>query len=427
MNKIVVILTALLLLPAYSKADITLEQCLDKAEKNYPLIKKYGLVEKTADLTLEDINKGWLPKIGIYGQGTVQNAVPEFPESLNDILNMLGQKPKGLSHFQYKIGADVNQTIWDGGASKAQREVERALLAEHQASIAVGIYGVREKVMDLYFGILLMEEQIAQTESTAQLLQANLNTMRSMLAGGVAMQSDVDMVEAQLLTITQQLTGARSSEKAYRDMLAVYVGENIEGEKLLNPVASMPSNIEPARPELELFDARSRLNAAHNTAIESSVMPRIGFFAQAYYGYPGFNYFESMINRKLSLNVLAGVKVSWNIDSFYTKKNSQKKLALAGEEIENDKEVFLFNTRLQTSAETEKINGLRAVMEDDERIVTLRGNVRRAAESQLKNGVIDATALLAKITDENQARLTAKYHEIQLIQSIFTYKNSLNR
>lgn len=428
MNRFVVILTAVfLLLPAYCKADITLAYCLDKAEENYPLIEKYGLVEKTTDLMLEDINKGWLPRIGVYGQGTVQNVVPEFPESLNDILNMLGQKPKGLSHLQYKIGADVNQTIWDGGASKAQREVERASLAERQASVAVGIYGVREKVMSLYFGILLMEEQIAQTENTAELLRVNLSTMKSMLAGGVAMQSDVDMVEAQLLTIAQQLAGARSSVKAYRDVLAVYVGENIEGEKLLKPEASLPSDLEPARPELQLFDARNRLNAAHNSVIESSVMPRIGFFAQAYYGYPGFNYFESMINRKLSFNVLAGVKVSWNIDSFYTKKNSQKKLALAGEEIENDREVFLFNTRLQTSAETEEINGLRAVMKDDERIVALRGNVRRAAESQLKNGVIDATALLSKITDENQARLTAKYHEIQLIQSIFKLKNSLNR
>lgn len=428
MNRFVVILTAVfLLLPAYCKADITLAYCLDKAEENYPLIEKYGLVEKTTDLMLEDINKGWLPRIGVYGQGTVQNVVPEFPESLNDILNMLGQKPKGLSHLQYKIGADVNQTIWDGGASKAQREVERASLAERQASVAVGIYGVREKVMSLYFGILLMEEQIAQTENTAELLRANLSTMKSMLAGGVAMQSDVDMVEAQLLTVMQQLTAAKSCVKGYRDVLAVYVGENIEGEKLLKPEASLPSDLEPARPELQLFDARNRLNAAHNSVIESSVMPRIGFFAQAYYGYPGFNYFESMINRKLSFNVLAGVKVSWNIDSFYTKKNSQKKLALAGEEIENDREVFLFNTRLQTSAETEEINGLRAVMKDDERIVALRGNVRRAAESQLKNGVIDATALLSKITDENQARLTAKYHEIQLIQSIFKLKNSLNR
>ena len=154
---------------------------------------------------------------------------------------------------------------------------------------------------------------------------------------------------------------------------------------------------------------------------------RIGLFAQAYYGYPGLNYFESMISRDFSFNVLAGVKLSWNLDSFYTKKNSLRKLAIANEGIENDREVFLFNTRLQTSSQTETIDGLRAIMSDDARIVDLRSNVRKAAESRLRNGVIDATALLVKITDENQARLTAAYHEIQLIQSIYKLKNIINR
>lgn len=427
MKRIVAIFIAGVILPVCAHAEITLEECLEKAEANYPLIEKYELVERTTDLMLSDVNKSWLPRVGVYGQGTVQNVVPEFPRSLNEVIAMLGQKPKGLGHVQYKIGVDVNQTIWDGGTSKAQREIERAQLAEQQASIAVKMYGVREKVMNLYFGILLMDEQIAQTENTAELLQANLSTMRSMLAGGVAMQSDVDMIEAQLLAIRQQITAARSCVNGYRDVLGVYLGESLEGKRLQKPMATMPSDLECARPELELFEAQERLNKARNAAIESTVMPKMGLFAQAYYGYPGFNYFESMINRNMSWNLLAGVKVSWNIDSFYTKKNSRKKLALAGEGIENDRDVFLFNTRLQTSAETEEINGLRAVMEDDERIVELRGNVRRAAESQLKNGVIDATALLAKITDENQARLTAKYHEIQLIQSIYKFKNTINR
>lgn len=156
-------------------------------------------------------------------------------------------------------------------------------------------------------------------------------------------------------------------------------------------------------------------------------MPRIGLFGQAYYGYPGFNYFESMVNRKLSFNVLAGVKVSWNIDSFYTKKNSRRKLAVENEDIQTDRDVFLFNNRLQAESQTEAISGLRAVMAEDERLVKLRSNVRQAAESQLKNGVIDAVTLLSKITDENQARIMAGYHEIQLIQGIYKLKNTLNR
>lgn len=189
----------------------------------------------------------------------------------------------------------------------------------------------------------------------------------------------------------------------------------------------MPSELISARPELALFDARIKNNDARLGSIKSSVMPRIGLFAQAYYGYPGYDYFKSMMNRDMSFNVLAGVKVSWNIGSFYTKKNSERKLRLANDGIVADREVFLFNTNLQTSSQTAHISELEDIMKEDSRIVELRANVRRSAESQLRNGVIDATALLTKITDENQARLTSSYHEIQLIQSIYQLKYILNR
>ncbi len=427
MHKFALILMSAVLLPLSAVAEISLDYCLERAEDNYPLIKKYRLLEKTSELNLSDINKSWLPRIGVYGQVTAQNVVPEFPETLKNVLAQMGQESRKLGNVQYKAAVDVSQNVWDGGTSKAQRAVERASSAESQAALAVQIYAVREKVMNLYFGILLMDEQIAQTENTISLLRANHTRMESMVKDGVAMQSDADMIEAQMLSMTQQLVNARSAVKAYRKVLSIYTGENLENENLEKPQAAMLSDLQSNRPELGLFDAQTRLNAIRRKVIDSSLMPRVGLFAQAYYGYPGFNYFESMINRKLSFNVLAGVKISWNIDSFYTKKNSLNKLALATEGVENDREVFLFNTGLQTCSQTEAINGLREAMEYDEKIVILRGNVRKAAESQLKNGVIDATALLSKITDENQALLTAAYHEIQLIQNIYKLKNTINR
>ena len=156
-------------------------------------------------------------------------------------------------------------------------------------------------------------------------------------------------------------------------------------------------------------------------------MPKVGFFAQTWYGYPGFDYFKSMMTRNLSFNIMAGVKVTWNIDAFYTKKNTARRTAVDTGNVMAEKETFLFNTGMQSVSQQEKISGLRSVMADDAKIIELRTNVRKAAESQLENGVIDATALLTKITDENQAKLTARFHEIQLIQEIYNLKYILNR
>ena len=419
---------ALLLLAACPlSAQVTLEECVKLAQDNYPLIRKYDLLNQTKAVNLSDINKSWLPQINVYGLGTVQNETPTFPESLAGLISQTGMSISGLNEWQYKIGADINQNIWDGGVSKTERKIERAEDTERRTALDVRLYAIRERVENLYFGILLIEEQAKQTRNMQTLLQSNLDKLRTMFENGTAMQSDVDMVEAQYLSTSQQLIQAESTAKSYRKVLEIFTGESLAGQELVKPDASIPQDLLPARPELRHFEAQLQTNEARNASITASTMPKIGLFAQAYYGYPGFDYFESMMNRDLSFNMLAGVKVSWNIGAFYTKKNNRRKLRLSSDNIAVERDEFLFNTNMQTQSQLDHIDELRAVMKENDRIVELRTNVRKAAESQLDNGVIDATALLAKLTDEKQARLTASYHEIQLLQSIYQLKYTLNK
>ncbi|WP_296259542.1 TolC family protein [uncultured Phocaeicola sp.] len=408
-------------------AQVTLEECVTLAQDNYPLIQKYDLLKQTKEVNLSDINKSWLPQINVYGQGTVQNETPSFPESLAGIISQTGATISGLNEWQYKVGADISQNIWDGGTSKTKRKIEHAEDAERQAAMDVQLYAIRERVEDLYFGILLMDEQIEQTRNMQALLQSNLDKLRSMQKNGTAMQSDVDMVEAQYLSTNQQLIQAESASGSYRKVLELFTGKSLAGQELLKPDASIPQDLKPDRPELRQFEAQLLANEAKNASITASTMPKIGLFAQAYYGYPGFDYFESMMNRDPSFNILAGVKVSWNIGAFYHKKNDKRKLRLASDNIIVERDIFLFNTNLKTRSQLDRIDELKAVMKENDRIVQLRENVRKAAESQLDNGIIDATALLSKLTDEKQARLNASYHEIQLLQNIYQLKYTLNK
>lgn len=408
-------------------AQVTLEECVTLAQDNYPLIRKYDLLKQTKEVNLSDINKSWLPQINVYGQGTVQNETPSFPESLAGIISQTGATISGLNEWQYKVGVDISQNIWDGGASKTKRKIERAEDAERQAAMDVQLYAIRERVEDLYFGILLMDEQIEQTRNMQALLQSNLDKLRSMQKNGTAMQSDVDMVEAQYLSTNQQLIQAESASESYRKVLELFTGKSLAGQELVKPDASIPQDLIPDRPELKQFEAQLLANEAKNASVTASTMPKIGLFAQAYYGYPGFDYFKSMMNRDPSFNILAGVKVSWNIGAFYHKKNDRRKLRLASDNIIVERDVFLFNTNLKTRSQLDRIDELKAVMKENDRIVELRENVRKAAESQLDNGIIDATALLTKLTDEKQARLNASYHEIQLLQNIYQLKYTLNK
>lgn len=416
-----------ILAPLLVNAVVTIDQCVEKAKANYPAIKKYNLLSVAYDIELSDINKSWLPRIGVYGQVTAQNIVPSFPDVFSEVLKNMDQEMRGMSKIQYKLGVDVSQTIWDGGVSKAKRELSRAQDAVQRAALDVELYQVRQRVENLYFAILLTEEQIAQSSVTHQLLCNNLEKLRSMLRNGTVMQSDVDMVEAQALTVNQNIIQARSASDSYRKALGLFIGETIENDSLAMPEAAVPVYTDTDRPELKLFECKRNLNDAGNRLANTSLMPRIGLFAQGYYGYPGFNYFQSMMNRDFSFNIIAGVKVTWNLDSFYTKRNLSRKTAISDAEIAADREVFLFNNQIQSASQIETINGIRTIMQDDARIVELRSNVRRAAESQLTNGVIDVTTLLSKISDENIAMLTSKYHEIMLIQEIYKLKYTLDR
>ncbi|MDE6341984.1 MAG: TolC family protein, partial [Muribaculaceae bacterium] len=205
-------------------AEVTIEQCVEKAMANYPAIKKYNLMAAANEIELSDINKSWLPRIGVYGQATAQNVVPAFPEVLSDVVHNMGQEMRGIGKIQYKLGVDVSQTIWDGGVSKANREMSRAKEAVERAALDVELYQIRQRVENLYFAILLTEEQISQSRVTYKLLCDNLEKLHSLFRNGTAMQSDIDMMEAQALTVNQNMIQARSASESYRRALELFMG-----------------------------------------------------------------------------------------------------------------------------------------------------------------------------------------------------------
>ncbi|MDE6783004.1 MAG: TolC family protein [Paramuribaculum sp.] len=423
----IIILIACLLCDTAIRAQITIEECVDKAMANYPAIVRYQLLDITESIDLADITTSWYPRITLYAQATGQNAVPSFPSALSNMVAQMGQNIEGLSKFQYQGGVEVSQSIWDGGASRKRKDMTRAQTALRKAALDVEMYAIRERVENIYFAILLTETQIERNRITHNLMLNNLQKLQAMLRKGTAMQADCDMLEARALTVAQSIARAQYAVKGYRQVLGLYTGEDMESATLMQPdMPAIPAG-ESMRPELNLFSAQTDANNMADQLWRTGLRPKIGAFVQAYYGYPGMNYFKSMVDRNPSLNLLAGVKFTWNFDSFYTRTNNNRRTGIMNREINADRDTFLFNTNLQRSSQMQAIEAMQAVMKEDDRIVELQANVRRAAESQLANGVIDITALLTKIADETAAALNAKCHEIQLLQEIYKLKYVLNR
>lgn len=404
----------------------TLEACQQLACDHYPEIRQYDLIRQSKQYDLSNAARSWLPQVSFSAQATWQNRVPEFPSALSGMLDQAGVSLRGLDKDQYKVALEVNQTLWDGGQSQADRRVIEATADEHRQATEVDLYAVKGRVNDLYFGILLLEERLGQTDLTIALLQSNLDKVRSLVTNGVAMQTDADAVEAELLSVQQQRVQIEASRESYRRMLELFIGQRL-AERLERPELVGAVSGESARPELAWIDAQQERLAAQELSVKSATRPRFGVFAQGYYGYPGLDYFAGMVSTDWTWNALIGVKMSWNFGAYYTKKNRLSNLRVAQQQLDIQRDVFLFNTDLQVAEEQGNISRLRRALADDDRIVALRRSVREAAESKLRNGVIDTNDLLRKITDEASARSARSLREVELLKAIYELKYTINR
>ena len=423
MKKLVLGLTMLPLLALGQ----TLEDCQQAAERNYPLIQQYGLIGKTTELTVSNIQKGWLPQVSASAQATYQSDVVSWPDEMKTMMNGMGINMKGLKKDQYRVGIDVQQTIYDGGVIGSQKRIAREQGKVQAAQNDINIYNVRKRVNEMYFGLLLIDEQIKLNSDLQTLLGGNERKLESMTKRGTAAESDLQNVKAERLNAVQKATELASQKQMLQRMLSTFCGIEINNiQKPQVKVEGINLTTENHRPELKALDAQISVLNAQEKALNAALMPKVGVFAQGYYGYPGLNMFEDMMHHQWSLNGIIGARVTWNIGALYTRKNDKAKLQLQRDMTENSREVFLFNNNLEQIQQHENIERYQKLMAHDGEIISLRQAVRKAAESKLAHGIIDVNDLVREINQENAACVRQSVHEIEMLKEIYDNKYTTN-
>lgn len=423
MKKIVI---ALSMLPM-SALGQTLDECQQAAEKNYPLIQQYGLIEKTTRLTIVNIQKGWLPQVSAQAQATYQSDVTAWPNEMKTMMSGMGIDMQGLTKDQYRVGIDVQQTIYDGGVIGSQKRIAREQGKVQTAQNEVNIYHVRKRVNEMYFGLLLIDEQIKLNNDLQTMLAGNENKLESMTKRGTAAESDLQSVKAERLNAVQKATELASQKQMLQRMLSTFCGMEVtEVRKPQVKAGGGGVMAENRRPELKALDAQLSVLNAQEKALKAALMPKVGVFAQGFYGYPGMNMFEDMMRHKWSWNGIIGARITWNIGALYTHKNDKAKLQLQRNMTENSREVFLFNNYLDQIQQNEDIARYQKLMAQDGEIISLRQAVRKAAESKLAHGIIDVNDLVREINQENAACVQQSVHEIEMLKEIYDNKYTTN-
>lgn len=409
-------------------AAISLEECYTLARNNYPLVRQYELTEAMSRYSFENAAMGYVPQISVGGQATLQSDVTEFPESFNNLLALAGVGMKGLSHDQYKVQLDISQTIWDGGYSKARREAVKAQAEVSRLTLDKDIDALKTRINQMYFGILVMEENIRTSLYMDTLMTANLEIVESAVRNGTALASDTDNIRVELLALRQQRRQLESAVRTYKDMLAIMIGRRIEDSEVFEkPEVMLVDTSLNKRTELLLFDARIREIGLQKKMLDVAVMPKFAFFAQGWYGKPGLNIFDDMVYGRMSWNGIAGITFKWNISGFYTRKNDLRSIDLSQRSVELQRDAFKWNTDLQQTQIQNEIDRMYEMKASDDEIVRLRESVRKVSESKYRNGIITVNDLLRDIMNENKAKVERSRHELELLRNIYDLKVMLNQ
>jgi len=393
---------------------LTLDSCYNLARENYPMIKQLGLVEKTRQYSVENAGKAWLPQLSFNGQATYQSAVTSIPFEIPHISIPTYNKD------QYKIYGELDQSIYDGGTVRNQKEEQNINAVVQKQNTEVTLYSLKDRINQIYFGVLLVDAQLKLNDIMIQTIQNNIDKIQDQVNNGVALKSGLYELQAQQMQQQQTTIQLKANRKAYLDMLGLFINKPInENTKLAEPQSvSVSATIK--RPELTLYDYQRNSYDVQDRMLNSNYLPRLSAFFQGGYGRPGLN----MLSNDFSFYYIGGIKFSWSLGNLYTLSNNRQLNQINREQIDLQKQSFLLNTNIQLRQQNGTIVQLQQLIGKDDDIVSKRTDITTDAKTRMENGTLTVHDYLSELDNENQARQNKILHEVQLLQALYNYQNT---
>lgn len=405
-----------ILLSGEIQAQYTIDICQKKAAENYPLIRQYGLIESSKMYDLKNAGMAYLPQVAFQAKASYQSDVTEIP------LNIPGINIESLSKDQYNTAVQVDQLVWDGGITSLRKSAIRQQSELERSKVDVDMYAIKERVSQTYFGIVLIDKQIEQLNLLLKDLDRNLNRIRSYMDNGLANQSDIDLINVEIINAGQKMCELNAGRKAYISVLSSMMGVEPDFKATFEVPQHLTVSKEIKRPELSVMANQSKLLDIQAGMVRSQLRPRFGLYFQAGYGRPGLN----MLENQFSPFYIAGVKAVWSLGGLYTRKNELNMIDINKKRIENTRDAFIYNTNLQVIIQSEEIDKIAELLRRDDEIIFLREKILTAAEIKQSEGVISVSELMHEMNQLDGARVTRARHEVELLMAKYNLKITTN-
>lgn len=386
---------------------LTIDSCFEKARSNFPVIKQFALIEKSREFSIANVQKAYLPQFIVAGQATSQSDVTQVPISIPNL------DIPTISKNQYRLYGEVTQPITDLFMVKDNKALTEANTDVEVQKAEVELYKLKERISNLYFGILVIEAQIKQTELLKKDLHNGIDKTNVAIENGVSLKSAADNLKAELLKAEQRTIELKATRKGYVVMLSLFINIPIDEKTIFEKPERIVVANTINRPELKLYDLQRKTFLLQNKLINARNRPHFSLFLQGGFGKPGLN----MLNSDLQSYYIGGLRLNWNISGFYTLKNEKRMIESSRSMLDIQRETFLFITNLTLKQQNADISKMHDLIETDKDIITLRENVKNTTQNQLKYGTATTNDYLIAVNAEDQAKQNLILHEIQLLMT----------
>lgn len=386
---------------------LELEECYKLARLNYPMIKQHSLIEKTKDFSMDNMEKAILPQMNIAGQATHQSDVTSLPISLPNM------DIPSISKNQYKVYAEISQSITGLLNLKDQKENLEASSAVETQKVEVEMYKLRERINNLFFSILMLDKQQDQIKISIADLQSGIDKMETAVKNGVALRSSASNLQAERLKAEQRIVEVQYSKKSFLNVLSILIGQKLDDQVQLIVPKSATYSDQINRPEQALFSLQRKALDVQNKLIDDKSLPQFSMFVQGGVGQPALN----MLSNKSQGFYIAGLRLAWNLNTFYTQRNEKSLVKTNQEMLDVQEETFLFNTKMNLSQQETEVLKIQELLKTDQQIIELREQVKNSTLNQLNYGTATSNDYLIAVNVVEQAKQSLAIHEVQLLMA----------
>jgi len=392
----------------------SLKECYKIAYENYPNAKQKSYYRSINNLKMDNLGINYLPQISFKGQATYQSDVTKLEIPIPTF------KPTELSKDQYKLSLDVRQLLYDGGNTSSLKNSESKQVAVDEQKVEVDLFTLKQKINDLYFSVLLLQEKKKVNELLVTDLKSRIAETESRIKNEIVTVNNLYILQAQLLQTEQDINNIGNDKTGSLKMLSELIGSKISESSILTKPDFQNltyDNDFSGRPEYKLFDYQKEQLNSYTDVVSSRILPKLSAFGQAGYGRPGLN----MLDNSFKPYYMVGLNLTWNPINWNSDNNEKQIYQINQKIVDSQKETFEKNLKVSLEKYKSDIEKYEDLIKKDEELISLREKIVATTFSQLQNGTITSTIYLTELNNKTQSQLMLETHKVQLLQAKINY------